>query len=527
MFSIAFLVGLYAKGLFILGLLQLYTLQSIVIYTIAFILAAKIAWQYFDESIDLGEVILEIKEHILAQKIIGILLLGFLLVIVTGVLIPETAFDSLWYHLTLPKLYLLNGGISFIPGTLFYYSTLPKIGELLYLIPVGFHLEQLAKIIQAIFALLTCIALYLIARYQTNKRLAFLSVVIFLSNIVVLWQATTAYIDLIRTFFETLSLYGILLFGRSRKRKWIVEAAVCMGLAIETKLISLGTLVAHSIFIMIIGGWRKDNFKNVFVFICISLLMPLPWFVFSVLHTGNPIYPIFSGLSLDVSLNPLIAAKDAFFIFIASSDPLSPIYIAAIPLIPFVWKRLDKSQKNIFVLAFSCFLIWMLTPRTGGGRFIMSYLPLFSLCVVIIMSKLKPKLSKSVYFFIIVFSFVAIFYRGLAQVEGVRAVIGLETKAEYLTNHLNYNFGDFYDIDGYFRNRLQESDKVLLVGFHNLYYVDFPFIDRSYLRDEDIYSHVATQNADLPDEYADWILVYSNSLTHVDLYQDPEKGLRE
>lgn len=527
MFSIAFLVGLYAKGLFFLGLLQLYSLQLILIYTIVFVIATRIFWKYFDEDINLRRVVLEVKKGINEQRMLGVLLFAFLVVIIIGVLTPETAFDALWYHLTFPKLYLLNGGITFIPGSLFYYSALPKIGELLYLIPVGLHLEQLAKMIHAIFALLTCVALYLIAKSQTNKRLALLSVTIFLSNIVVLWQATTAYIDLIRTFFETLSLYGILLYQSTKKKKWIIESAVCMGLAIETKLIAIGTLVAHSLLIFLLGDSRRRSLKNVLLFACLALLIPLPWFVFSFLHTGNPIYPIFSGYPLQIDLNPLILLKQTLFVLVASSDPISPIYIAIIPLIPIVWKKLDKIHRKLFILALFCLFVWMITPRTGGGRFIMPYLPLFSLCVVIVINKLQPVLGKALYIFVLTTSLIAIFYRGVAQVDGLQAVLGTQTKDEYLETHLNYDFGDFYDTDKYFRDNLQESDKVLLIGFHNLYYIDFPFIDQSYKRDYDVYSHVATQSTNLPDEYLDWSLIYSNPLTHVNLYQDLKKGLRE
>jgi len=49
---------------------------------------------------------------------------------IIGVFGPELAFDALWYHLTLPKLYLVHHSIFFIPGGLLYYSGMPKIAEM-------------------------------------------------------------------------------------------------------------------------------------------------------------------------------------------------------------------------------------------------------------------------------------------------------------------------------------------------------------------------------------------------------------
>ena len=119
-----------------------------------------------------------------------------------GALAPELSFDALWYHLTLPKIFLMQNGINYIPGGLFYYSTMPKLGELLYVGALSMSNEILAKLIHASFAFLTGIVIYILARKYTGRKYALLAVVMFFSNIVVLWEATIAYIDLIRTFLR-------------------------------------------------------------------------------------------------------------------------------------------------------------------------------------------------------------------------------------------------------------------------------------------------------------------------------------
>lgn len=522
MFSLAFLVGIYAKGLYILGLFQLYSLTSISVYTALFVLLSIIGWRYFDEDINLRRLNSELLELWSKYKLLSLFILASVAIVFLGILVPEIAFDSLWYHLTLPKLYLENGGISFIPGSLFYYSALPKLGELLYLLPVGLHLEQLAKAIHALFGVGICIVLYKLAKEQTNKYFALLSVVIFLSNIVVLWQATTSYVDLMRAFFETLALYGLLLFEKTQKKKWLIESAICMGLAIETKLISLSTLIVYSLFAILSTNIRREKIGSGALYIFLALLVPLPWFVFSYIHTGNPIYPIFTGFNPPFEFHLLTLIKDAILIFIFSSDPVSPVYLAFLPLVPFIWKRLTGIQRKIFLLAVGSFLAWILTPRTGGGRFILSYLPLFSLCVVITLYYSRLYIQKLFIFFIFILAATTLLYRGVAQFDSFKVALGIQSKTEYLVLHLNYNFGDFYDTDNYFKNTLGENDRVLLVGFHNLYYADFKFIHQSYLKSEDTFNYIATQNAELPEKYSHWTKIYVNRTTNVTLYKDPK-----
>ena len=97
-------------------------------------------------------------------------------------------------------------------------------------------------------------------------------------------------------------------------------------------------------------------------------------------------------------------------------------------------------------------------------------------------------------------------------------IIGKQTKADFLSSNLNFSYGDFYDTDGYFKKNIKTTDRVLLYGFHNLYYVDFPFVDSSWVKKGDIFNFIATQNTILPKRFYYWNLVYSNPKTHVNLY---------
>jgi len=74
-------------------------------------------------------------------------------------------------------------------------------------------------------------------------------------------------------------------------------------------------------------------------------------------------------------------------------------------------------------------------------------------------------------------------------------------------------------IYGYFTSHIKPDDKVLLIGFHNEYYVNFPFIDESFASKNDQFNYIAVQNTNLPAKYKMWSLVYANNTTHVKLYK--------
>src|SRR3989344_917039 len=392
---------------------------------------------------------------------------------------------------------------------------------------LAFNGEILAKLIHFSFGILTCVALYKVSREFFSSKASLIGVVIFYSNLVVGWQSITAYVDLARTFFELLALWGFIKLYKSGEKKWLVESAVMLGLAISTKLLALGSLLIFSLLIIFYFLHVKKNLNNLFiglfVYWSICLLVPLPWFVFSYINTGSPIFPFFTDLyrfNLDISLiNPIKFIVDIWDVFTKSSDPVSPIYIIFLPLILFFFKKSKFDLKVIYIYSIIAIVIWYLTPRTGGGRFILPYLPALSILCVSVLEKTKGKiLGITLIGLVIIVSIVSIVYRGIANFKYLPVVIGKQTRADFLSLNLNFSFGDFYDTDGYSKNTIKTTDKVLLYGFHNLYYVNFPFVDSSWVKKGDTFNYIAVQEADLPERFWDWDLIYHNQKTKVNLY---------
>lgn len=524
MFTLAILIGIYSYIIFSLGLVGLLNKTVVLPVSIGYIVSSVFVFKKYESQS------FSFQKKTFKDKLLIIFLSIFILqalVNFIGALGPELAFDALWYHLTLPKLYVLNNSVVYVPGNLLYYSGMPKLVEMIYTAVLFSGNETIPKLVSFSFGILTCVAIYKISRKYLNPFYSLLAVVLFYSNLVVGWQSITSYIDLPRTFFEVMAFWGVLNYLEKKEQKWLTESAVMTGLAVSTKLLALGSLFIISAMIILISLKLEEKpqkiIKKLSFFVLVSIMIPLPWFAFSYVHTGSIIYPFFSDIypvNVDTNLlNPIIFVKDTYNLLVNSQDPISPLYLIFIPVLIVNYRKLPKSIKLAVWYSVLALFVWYVTPRTGGGRFILPYLPVFSILTSFLIFHMK-NISLNRYAILLVFivSISSVLYRGAGNFKYLPVLLGQQTKADFLSSNLNFSFGDFYDTDRYFERNIDRNDKVLLYGFHNLYYVNFPFIHSSWVKKGDLFNYVAVQNGDIPERFSDWKLIYSNPKTKVKLY---------
>jgi hypothetical protein len=334
-----------------------------------------------------------------------------------------------------------------------------------------------------------------------------------------------------------MALWAFLLWFELRKRKWLIISAIMVGFAICTKLLALGSVGIFVILILYTAyEKRKCNvsvIRDVSLFVITALVVALPWFLYAFMNTGNPVYPLFSN-SIELSSEKRLVINflpDVWKGFMQSSDPISPIYMIFLPLIIIFYLKFSKESKLVTLYSLLAIIIWYLTPRMGGGRFLLPYLPAFSILCAAVLFYISNKRNHMLYRFllgIIIFvSVTTIGYRAAATYKYLPVLTGEQTKTEFLNNNLNFNFGDFYDTDNYFSQHINSTDRVLLYGFHNLYYVEFPYIHATWVAKGDTFNYIAVQGDGFPVKYRNWQLIYSNDKTTVKLYQPPTGFCKE
>ncbi len=348
----------------------------------------------------------------MSRKILFVILILAVILNLIGAFIPETGFDALWYHLTIPRLYEIAGKIYHIPGGLFYYSEMPRLTEIVYMF---IHPQLLSWFVGVATA-------YLLYRYTRST----LATVIWYVTPLVGWLSGSAYIDLSRTFFEFLAF--ILVFNHP------MLAGIAIGLAISTKTLAIGSLVPLLILV-----------KNRRKFLIPCFLVIIPWLFASYLNTGYPFYPIGAGI-LDATHIPTFNVFDLYKLWLDPQDPISPIYLL---VLPFMFNKHHLKLK-IYVLLTA--LIWFVTPRTGGGRFILPYLPVWAILAATVI-----KNNKILIYTLIFVSLINFFYRVGTMSKAFPYLLGKETKDQYLCKNLDLG-STYYLCPG------------KTPGVHNLYY---------------------------------------------------------
>lgn len=293
-------LGLGALGLlvFALGALQLFYLPT---FIGLLLLMAVAGWRELSGVISdfahgLGR-LRKIKwsaENVIAAAILAAI--GILAV--TRSLAPPIAddWDSLAYHLAIPKLFLKHHGIYYVPFA--SHSNFPFTWEMLYTLGLAFGSVSLAKLFHFGAGIILVGAVYCAGRRHFSPKTGLLAALIVAGIPLMAWEATTAYVDLATALYSFLVVYSLMNFSDSGDRRWAYVAGISAGLAAGTKMTALVMLPVAVVWIL----WPKADVKTrpgariAAIAAGLALLIAAPWYIKSLIYTGNPVYPFFYGL---------------------------------------------------------------------------------------------------------------------------------------------------------------------------------------------------------------------------------------
>ncbi|MCU0315575.1 MAG: hypothetical protein MUC92_03165 [Fimbriimonadaceae bacterium] len=218
-----------------------------------------------------------------------------------SVLAPSdsTDWDSLAYHLAVPKLWLQAGQIEYIQGI--HHSNFPFTIDNLFIWGQLWGGQAGAKSFSLAFLILGCLAVFGFVRRHSSDIPAWWATLSFVSIPVVLWESGTAYIDVGHGLTTAFAFaYGaeaaakILRKESPEKLAWL--AGLLIGCALGSKFTGLQSLLAFSVTATIALIWGKQpaqGAKAVATIVAIGLLVSAPWFIRTTINTENPVYPFF------------------------------------------------------------------------------------------------------------------------------------------------------------------------------------------------------------------------------------------
>jgi 4-amino-4-deoxy-L-arabinose transferase-like glycosyltransferase len=111
----------------------------------------------------------------------------------------------------------------------------------------------------------------------------------------VIWESSTAYVDLALTLHGSLACYALARYSERKDRSWAILAATQFGLASATKHLGLFiTAIALSLFaaIAIRSGTRlRLVMRTALLMSLLAATLPAPWYLRAWQASGNPVFP--------------------------------------------------------------------------------------------------------------------------------------------------------------------------------------------------------------------------------------------
>ncbi len=213
-------------------------------------------------------------------------------------LTPTIDWDGLFYHLTMPRLYLQQGRIA--PITDVPHQYFPGLMEMLYLAAMSLRGDVAAKLLHLGYALLLGWLLYLLAERHLGKGYGLPTVVLYAAMPMVPLLGGWAYNDLALGFYQMAALYAFLAWRERGERRWLAMMGVMCGLAMGLKYTAFVCPLAMAAgvgwhLLRRRAGWREWG-RGYLLWGGMAALVAAPWYVRNLAFTGNPVYPFAYGV---------------------------------------------------------------------------------------------------------------------------------------------------------------------------------------------------------------------------------------
>jgi 4-amino-4-deoxy-L-arabinose transferase-like glycosyltransferase len=400
-------VSYLSFGLATLGLYQPDNVRIL----LAMVLLSGSLWFLFVGARSLGglqskrrlSAVMAIPHYRVRVQIWQVVALAGLLVALIGALAPEIEYDALWYHLWLPKLWLEQGHAVDVVSE--YVSLYPLTWELIFGAGMLLGNAISAKLLHFVCLPLSGLAVYQLVRRFVPQASPWLAVAILTTVPTLLWEATTAYIDLALAFYNCLVVYALLRYVERRSLQWLVLAALTLGLALATKHLAL------FVWALAVGGlvlrlWLEDRAPGRALAMgallgSVSLLLPLAWYARAWYASGNPFFPelysVFGAQPVErwstltdhglanftsrfgdprTPLNWLLLPWNVTMHSARYGGALSPVFLILLPAL--ILRRCNGASSWLFAFVAIYVVLWASPASSFQVRFLVPVVPLLA-----------------------------------------------------------------------------------------------------------------------------------------------------
>ncbi|MCL6471230.1 MAG: glycosyltransferase family 39 protein [Firmicutes bacterium] len=218
---------------------------------------------------------------------------------------PLWNYDSLLYHIGIPKLYLQTHGIYYIRD--FLPANYPLNGEMLFMLSLALKDDILTQLLSYFISLWLILGVFLITKRLYSDRAAAISIVLMLTLSAFVHKIPVSDNDALLSLFILACLFAFAVWREKKQNGWLYLSALMLGFAAGTKYSGFLVLVTFGLPALIIiatvkGKETSDKAqvgKVLAIYLALTLVGFGPWLFKNYLFTGNPTCSMLMGIFED------------------------------------------------------------------------------------------------------------------------------------------------------------------------------------------------------------------------------------
>jgi hypothetical protein len=268
----------------------------------------------------------------LLSKIDGLILCVIIIALIFDLLeamAPPADADTLAYHFALPKQFIEEHQIKFVPRAV--DGAIPLLIQMTYIPVLALGGELSLTLWTALTGWAAAAMLYLFARRHLNVTWSLALALLFLTTPAILFGAGTGQVETRMALFITSAILSMLIGTQERNIRYIILAAILVGFVAASKFTGL---VFAAAFLPVIV-FRSKSFKTLLIFGAVAFLVGSQWYFWNWLHTGDPVFPLLYGALEYADASYWDDAHQAAYKIMFTTESVVPKNIAWLVAYPF------------------------------------------------------------------------------------------------------------------------------------------------------------------------------------------------
>ncbi len=417
-------------------------------------------------------------------------------------LTPAADADSLAYHFALPKQFLAQGGISFVPRAIDGAS--PMLVQMTYVPVLALGGEAALKLWTLVSGWSAVFLLYTLCRTRLDRNWSLVTALIFSTVPAVVYGAGTGQVEIRNAAFAMASAFAVGRALQTGRLNYALVAGLAAGFFMGGKYLGLIFAGSAGLSVLLQRRWLSAGT----VFGVAALGAGFQWYLWNWIHTGDPVFPMLFEWLGNPSLGVWSEAQQQFFrdVFSANESAVSrnlfwllaypfkatldglPVFESgrtgfgpyALLILPFALGGIWLKRKRITVgplfayglIALLYYVVWFFGGASQRVRHLLPVLPLLLIVLTVAAQRFaastgikRPAIAAVILTITIQMGGDAVF-----SIKSFRYLFGGLSRTSFLEQNVSG-----YGLVPWLNRNLSAQDRVLVMDRTILFLLDIPY----------------------------------------------------